>query len=39
MNVCLPKYEFEERIVKVQKIMQREGYDVLLSYGNEAEPQ
>ena len=39
MNVCLPKHEFEERIVKVQKIMQREGYDVLLSYGNEAEPQ
>jgi len=35
----IPKEEFKERVVKVQKIMKEEGYDLILSYGNEAEPQ
>ncbi len=35
----IPKEEFKERIVKVQKTMKEEGYDLILSYGNEAEPQ
>lgn len=36
---CIPNYEFEERVKRVQAAMQAEGYDLLLSYGNEAEPQ
>ena len=36
---CIPHYEFEERVKKVQAAMQCEGYDLLLCYGNEAEPQ
>ena len=36
---CIPNYEFEERVKKVQTAMRAEGYDLLLSYGNEAEPQ
>ncbi len=40
MNIpSIPKEEFKERIVKVQKAMKEQGYDLLLSYGNEAEPQ
>ncbi len=35
----IPLYEFKERIVKVQENMKKEGFDLLLSYGNEAEPQ
>ena len=35
----IPLYEYRERIEKVQKAMAKEGYDLLLSYGNEAEPQ
>ncbi len=35
----IPKEEFKERVLKVQKIMKEEGYDLILSYGNEAEPQ
>ena len=35
----IPLYEYSERIKKVQAAMAREGYDLLLSYGNEAEPQ
>ena len=35
----IPLTEYKERIKKVQKAMQEEGYDLLLSYGNEAEPQ
>ena len=35
----IPLYEYKERIEKVQKAMAQEGYDLLLSYGNEAEPQ
>lgn len=40
MNIpCIPDGEFKQRIEKVQKIMREEGYDLILSYGNEAEPQ
>ena len=35
----IPLYEYKERVVKVQKAMKEEGYDLILSYGNEAEPQ
>lgn len=35
----IPLEEYKERVVKVQATMQKEGYDVLLAYGNEAEPQ
>ena len=35
----IPLCEYKERIAKVQASMKREGYDLLLSYGNEAEPQ
>ncbi len=35
----IPLEEYKERVVKVQKNMKEEGFDLLLSYGNEAEPQ
>ncbi len=35
----IPLEEYKERVVKVQATMQKEGYDILLAYGNEAEPQ
>ena len=35
----IPLEEYKERVVKVQKAMKEEGYDLILSYGNEAEPQ
>lgn len=35
----IPNSEFKERIVKLQALMAKEGYDVILAYGNEAEPQ
>lgn len=35
----IPLSEYRERIVKVQAAMKKEGYDLLLCYGNEAEPQ
>lgn len=35
----IPLYEFKERITKVQDIMAKEGWDLILTYGNEAEPQ
>ena len=35
----IPLEEYHERIVKVQNKMKELGYDLLLSYGNEAEPQ
>lgn len=35
----IPLYEYQERVAKVQAVMQKEGYDLLLCYGNEAEPQ
>ncbi len=36
---CIPDVEFKERAKKVQEAMKKEGYDFILSYGNEAEPQ
>ena len=40
MNLpCIPREEFAERVGKVQASMKTEGYDLLLAYGNEAEPQ
>ncbi len=35
----IPLSEYRERVQKVQASMKKEGYDLLLSYGNEAEPQ
>lgn len=35
----IPLYEYKERIKKVQASMAKEDYDIILSYGNEAEPQ
>ena len=35
----IPLCEYAERVNKVQAAMKAEGYDLLLSYGNEAEPQ
>ncbi len=39
MAFSIPKEEFSERIVKLQNSMKAEGLDLLLAYGNEAEPQ
>ena len=36
---CIPDYEFKDRVKKVQAAMKAEGYDLILAYGNEAEPQ
>ncbi len=35
----IPTSEFQERIKKLQALMKKEGYDFILAYGNEAEPQ
>ncbi len=35
----IPNSEFKERITKLQTLMKKEGYDFILCYGNEAEPQ
>lgn len=35
----IPDIEFKERISKLQAIMAKEGYDIMMAYGNEAEPQ
>lgn len=35
----IPISEFRQRIVNLQDNMQKEGYDLVLAYGNEAEPQ
>lgn len=37
--IRIPDSEFIERIKKTQALMKEEGFDVLLCYGNEAEPQ
>ena len=37
--IRIPDSEFQQRVEKVQAIMAKEGFDILLSYGNEAEPQ
>ncbi len=38
-KIKIPIYEFGERVKKLQKKMAEEGFDALLAYGNEAEPQ
>ncbi len=35
----IPNSEFQERIERLQQLMQDNGYDFVLAYGNEAEPQ
>ena len=35
----IPQEEYAERVKKVQQTMEKEGYDLILCYGNEAEPQ
>lgn len=35
----IPNSEFQERVERLQKLMQDKGYDFVLAYGNEAEPQ
>ncbi len=35
----IPNKEYKERVIKVQAAMKQEGFDLLLCYGNEAEPQ
>ena len=35
----IPQSEFNERIIRLQKKMAKEGFDYILAYGNEAEPQ
>lgn len=37
--IRIPDSEFKERVKKVQSSMAKEGYDMILCYGNEAEPQ
>ena len=40
MNLpSIPLCEYKERVKKVQEQMKKEGFDFILSYGNEAEPQ
>ncbi len=38
-RIRVPDEEFAERVVRVQAKMREAGYDLLLCYGNEAEPQ
>ncbi len=35
----IPDSEFKERARRLQKLMERDGIDILLAFGNEAEPQ
>ena len=35
----IPLEEYKERVKKVQETMKRDGFDLILCYGNEAEPQ
>ena len=35
----IPLSEYKERVKKVQEIMKKDGFDLILCYGNEAEPQ
>ena len=37
--IRIPDSEFVERVARVQALMARDGFDILLCYGNEAEPQ
>ncbi len=38
-KIRIPLSEFKERVVNLQKKMAQEGFDAVLAYGNEAEPQ
>ena len=35
----IPLEEYKERVKKVQETMKKDGFDLILCYGNEAEPQ
>lgn len=39
MKIRIEDQEFRERVCKTQEKMKQEGIDILLAYGNEAEPQ
>ena len=39
MKIRIEDREFQERIIKTQSEMKKEGLDILFAYGNEAEPQ
>lgn len=39
MRPMIPDTEFKERAKKLQELMKKDGYDYILAYGNEAEPQ
>jgi len=39
MPSFIPNEEFLQRIKNTQELMKRDGYDLILAYGNEAEPQ
>ena len=39
MIIEIPHEEFKQRVMNAQATMQKQGIDLLLSYGNEAEPQ
>lgn len=39
MTFSIPREEFSQRIFKLQESMKQQGLDLLLAYGNEAEPQ
>ncbi len=39
MKARIPDKEFQERILKTQEKMREKGFDYILCYGNEAEPQ
>ena len=39
MKIRIEDQEFRERVYKTQEVMKQEGIDLLLAYGNEAEPQ
>ena len=38
-KIRIPDREFSQRVTRIQQIMNEQGYDALLCYGNEAEPQ
>lgn len=39
VKIRIEDREFQERIIKTQNEMKKEGLDILFAYGNEAEPQ
>ena len=36
-RVCIPDYEYKERVARAAAILQREGLDALIVNGNEAD--